>query len=283
MRWRNSRRSGNVQDRRGMAGGLGIGGGATLVVVLAVWLLGGDPGQVLQLLSGGGGPAESEAGPPPADDETGQFLSAVLGMTEDVWGELFADGGSTYPPPTMVLFSDAVRSACGSASSATGPFYCPPDQSLYLDTDFFAELARMGGPGDFARAYVIGHDVGHHVQNVAGTLERAARMQGSATSDAEANRIQVLVELQADCYAGVWAHHANRRARVLEPGDVEEGLSAAAAIGDDRLARRSGRDISPESFTHGSSEQRARWLRTGLDTGDVDACDTFAEGADRAP
>lgn len=283
MRWRNSRRSGNVQDRRGMAGGLGIGGGATLVVVLAVWLLGGDPGQVLQLLSGGGGPAESEAGPPPADDETGQFLSAVLGMTEDVWGELFADGGSTYPPPTMVLFSDAVRSACGSASSATGPFYCPPDQSLYLDTDFFAELARMGGPGDFARAYVIGHEVGHHVQNVTGTLERAARMQGSATSDAEANRIQVFVELQADCYAGVWAHHANRRARVLEPGDVEEGLSAAAAIGDDRLARRSGRDISPESFTHGSSEQRARWLRTGLDTGDVDACDTFAEGADRAP
>jgi hypothetical protein len=283
MRWRNSRKSGNVQDRRGMAGGLGIGGGATLVVVLAVWLLGGDPGQVLQLLSGGGGPAESEAGPPPADDETGQFLSAVLGMTEDVWGELFADGGSTYPPPTMVLFSDAVRSACGSASSATGPFYCPPDQSLYLDTDFFAELARMGGPGDFARAYVIGHEVGHHVQNVVGTLERAARMQGSATSDAEANRIQVLVELQADCYAGVWAHHANRRERVLEPGDVEEGLSAAAAIGDDRLARRSGRDISPESFTHGSSEQRARWLRTGLDTGDVDACDTFAEGADRAP
>jgi predicted metalloprotease len=266
-----------------MAGGLGIGGGATLVVVLAVWLLGGDPGQVLQLLSGGGGPAESQAGPPPADDETGQFLSAVLGMTEDVWGELFADGGSTYPPPTMVLFSDAVRSACGSASSATGPFYCPPDQSLYLDTDFFAELARMGGPGDFARAYVIGHEVGHHVQNVVGTLERAAQMQGSATSDAEANRIQVLVELQADCYAGVWAHHANRRERVLEPGDVEEGLSAAAAIGDDRLARRSGRDISPESFTHGSSEQRARWLRTGLDTGDVDACDTFAEGADRAP
>jgi hypothetical protein len=141
----------------------------------------------------------------------------------------------------------------------------------------------MGGPGDFARAYVIGHEVGHHVQNVVGTLERAARMQGSATSDAEANRIQVLVELQADCYAGVWAHHANRRERVLEPGDVEEGLSAAAAIGDDRLARRSGRDISPESFTHGSSEQRARWLRTGLDTGDVDACDTFAEGADRAP
>jgi uncharacterized protein len=279
MRWRSSRRSGNVQDRRGMAGGVGLGGGVTLLIVLVVWLLGGDPGQVLQLLNGGtGAPVEREAGPPPADDETAQFLSAVLGMTEDVWGEIFAEAGSTYPQPTLVLFSDAVRSACGSASSATGPFYCPPDRTLYLDTHFFSQLARMGGAGDFARAYVIGHEVGHHVQNVVGTLDQANRRQAAASSEAEANRIQVLVELQADCYAGVWAHHANRRERVLEPGDVEEGLSAAAAIGDDRIARRSGRDVTPESFTHGSSEQRTRWLRTGLDSGDVDACDTFAEG-----
>jgi uncharacterized protein len=266
-----------------MAGGLGLGGGVTLLIVLVVWLMGGDPGQVLQLLTGAGTPAETEAGPPPADDETAQFLSAVLGMTEDVWGELFAEGGSTYPQPTMVLFSDAVRSACGTASSATGPFYCPPDQTLYLDTDFFAELSRMGGPGDFARAYVIGHEVGHHVQNVVGTLDRANQLQRTASSEPEANRIQVLVELQADCYAGVWAHHANRRARVLEPGDVDEGLAAAAAIGDDRIARWSGRDISPESFTHGSSEQRTRWLRTGLDTGDVGSCDTFAQGVERIP
>lgn len=274
MRWKNSRRSGNVQDRRGVGTRLGIGGGATLLVVVAVWLLGGDPGQVLEVLNGDAGPAQAEA--PPADDETAQFLSAVLGMTEDVWGQIFEDAGSTYPRPTMVLFSNVDQSACGTAQAATGPFYCAGDQSLYLDTDFFAELARMGGPGDFARAYVIGHEVGHHVQNVVGTLERVGQMQQSASSEAEANRLQVLVELQADCYAGVWASHANREARVLEPGDVEEGLSAAAAIGDDRLARRSGREISPESFTHGTSEERTRWLRTGLETGDVDACDTFA-------
>jgi predicted metalloprotease len=258
---------------------VGIGGGATLLVVVAVWLLGGDPGQVLQILNGSGA-ASAPAGAPPADDETAQFLSAVLGMTEDVWDEVFREAGSSYPRPTMVLFSDVVQSACGTASAATGPFYCPPDQSLYLDTDFFAELARMGGPGDFARAYVVGHEVGHHVQNVVGILDEAHRTQASAGSDAEANRIQVLVELQADCYAGVWAHHANRRADVLEPGDVEEGLGAAAAIGDDRLQRRSGRAVAPESFTHGSSAQRTRWLRTGLETGEVAACDTFAGGAE---
>jgi predicted metalloprotease len=279
MRWKTSRRSSNVQDRRGAGRGFGIGGGATLLVVLAVWLLGGDPGQVLQLLGGGGATTEAPAEAPPADDETAQFLRAVLGMTEDVWGELFQEAGSNYPQPTMVLFSNQVRSACGVASAATGPFYCPPDQSLYLDTDFFAELARMGGPGDFARAYVIGHEVGHHVQNVVGTLDRVRGMQESAGSEADANHLQVLVELQADCYAGVWAHHANRRSRVLEPGDVDEGLSAAAAIGDDRLSRRSGREISAESFTHGTSEQRQRWLRTGLETGSVDACDTFVAGA----
>lgn len=281
MRWRKHRRSGNVEDRRGLrpSRGVSLGGGSALVVVLAVWLLGGDPSEVLRLLGGGAGsaPAPAVEGAPtaPADDETAEFLSAVLAMTEDVWTEIFRDAGSSYRAPTMVLFSDLVQSACGRTSAATGPFYCPPDQNLYLDTGFFDELARMGGPGDFAQAYVIGHEIGHHVQNLSGTLSRANELQRSAGSEAAANRIQVLVELQADCYAGVWAHHANRRRQVLEPGDVNEGLAAASAIGDDRLARRAGRTVSPESFTHGTSEQRRQWLTTGLQRGEVDACDTF--------
>ena len=259
-----------------MMGGAGLGGGlggGALLIMLLIWLLGGNP---LQFLGTGGGGGEAPVGDtPPPTDETGQFLSAVLAMTEDVWTEQFAASGSQYVPPTMVLFSGAVQSACGYSSAATGPFYCPNDQSLYLDTSFFEELARMGGPGDFAQAYVIGHEVGHHVQNLVGALESAHGQQRSARSQAEANRIQVLVELQADCYAGVWAHHANRRQQVLEPGDVQEGLAAAAAIGDDRLAREAGRAAVPESFTHGTSEQRQQWLGTGLDLGDASACDTF--------
>jgi uncharacterized protein len=275
MRWRQGRQSGNVRDVRGrrMAGGVGGLGGGTLLILLLVWLLGGNP---LQFLQGGGGgavaPVEETA---PPTDEAGQFLSAVLAMTEDVWTELFAASGSQYSPPRMVLFSDAVQSACGYSSAATGPFYCPNDQNLYLDTSFFDQLARMGGPGDFAQAYVVGHEVGHHVQNLVGDLERAHELQRGSRSEAEANRLQVLVELQADCYAGVWAHHANRKQQVLEPGDIEEGLGAAAAIGDDRLAREAGRSVVPESFTHGTSAQRQQWLGTGLELGDVSACDTF--------
>lgn len=279
MRWRQSRQSTNIEDRRGrrLSGGARIGGGAGLLILVVVILLGGDPRQVLQLLDGTGGGAPSTAvSPGTPGDETGQFLAAVLGMTEDVWGELFASAGSRYPPPTLVLFTDAVQSACGFSSAATGPFYCPPDRKLYLDTGFFDELAQMGGPGDFAQAYVIGHEVGHHIQNLTGTDDRVRRLQAGG-DEAAANRLQVLMELQADCYAGVWAHHANRRQRVLDPGDVEEGLNAAAAIGDDRLQRRAGRAVTPESFTHGSSAQRQRWLRIGIETGDVDRCDTFAE------
>ena len=286
MRWRQGRRSANVRDRRGvrLAGGAGLGGVATLVVVLAVWALGGDPSQVLRLLGGGGSaPVDTSADrAPPADDETAQFLSAVLAMTEDVWGQIFALDGQRYREPELVLFSGAVQSACGYGTAATGPFYCPPDSRLYLDTDFFAELARMGGSGDFARAYVVGHEVGHHVQNLTGALERARAMQERAGSRADANHVQVLVELQADCYAGVWAHHANRRQQVLEPGDVDEGLAAAASIGDDTLARSAGRSVTPESFTHGTSEQRTAWLRRGLEQGDPGACDTFgADGGTR--
>jgi len=204
-------------------------------------------------------------------------LSSVLAMTEDVWDEIFLSNGSRYQPPTMVLFTDAVQSACGYSTSATGPFYCPPDQKLYLDTGFFDQLEAMGGAGDFAEAYVIGHEVGHHIQTLTGTSSWVRELQANARSEAQTNQLQVLMELQADCYAGVWANHANRRERVLEPGDVEEGLAAAAAIGDDRLQRRAGRSVSPESFTHGTSAQRRQWLDTGLRTGDVDACDTFGQ------
>ena len=283
MRWRQSRQSGNVDDRRGQragSGGMRIGGGAGLLILVVVVLLGGDPRQVLQLLVGGGGsgvgsvPTEPRA--IPTNDETGQFLGAVLGMTEDVWAEIFQTNGAAYQPPSMVLFTDAVQSACGYNTSATGPFYCPPDQNLYLDTGFFDQLAGMGGAGDFAQAYVIGHEVGHHIQTLVGTSSWVQGLR-AANDERESNQLQVLMELQADCYSGVWAHHANRRERVLEPGDVEEGLAAAAAIGDDRLQRRAGRSVSPESFTHGSSAQRQQWLRAGLRTGDIDACDTFGQ------
>jgi predicted metalloprotease len=260
----------------GGARGVGVGGVGTLIVIVVIMLLGGDPSQLLRLLSGGGAaPAPSSGGgAPPADDETALFLSTVLGMTEDVWAEIFTASGSRYPAPQMVLFSGSVQTACGYGSAASGPFYCPPDTSLYLDTDFFRELARMGGPGDFAQAYVIGHEVGHHVQNVTGVLPQVREMQERA-GETEANRLQVLVELQADCYAGVWAHHANRRQQVLEPGDVDEGLAAASAIGDDTLQRNAGRSVTPESFTHGSSEQRREWLARGLESGAVGSCDTF--------
>jgi len=279
MRWRQSRQSSNVEDRRGqrVSGEVKIGGGAGLVILLVVILLGGDPQQILQLLGGDGGqpPASSVPSGPPSD-ETAQFLASVLGMTEDVWSEIFADAGARYSPPTMVLFSQAVESACGFTTAATGPFYCPPDRKLYLDTSFFEELAQMGGPGDFAQAYVIGHEVGHHIQTLTGTSDWVRQLQARGDQTA-GNRLQVLMELQADCYAGVWANHINRMQRVLEPGDVQEGLAAAAAIGDDRLLRRAGREVAPESFTHGTSAQRQRWLRIGIETGDVDRCDTFAE------
>jgi len=279
VQWRGGRRSGNVQDLRGSravrAGGLG--GGLGLVVLLVVVLLGGNPLQVLQMLQGGGAaPAVTDTpdGAAPAD-EVGAYLSAILAMTEDVWSGLFAQNGLDYREPTLVLFSGSVQSACGFNTAASGPFYCPPDENLYLDTSFFQELAGMGGPGDFAQAYVVGHEVGHHAQTLLGTSEFVRGLQQSAGSQAEANELQVLMELQADCYAGVWAHHANATGRILEPGDVGEGLAAAAAIGDDRIMQRAGWEATPESFTHGSAEQRQQWLETGLQTGEVEACDTF--------
>jgi uncharacterized protein len=272
VRWQSGRRSGNVEDRRG-ARGVGIAGGGigVLILVLVVWLLGGDPRQLLEVAQEA--PAGAPAGPPPADDQAAQFASAILASTEDAWTPIFAQAGSTYRPPTLVLFTDLVRSGCGTAGSQTGPFYCPLDEKVYLDLGFFHELARLGGPGDFAAAYVIGHEVGHHVQNLAGTMDQVRRLQESGSGNP--NELSVRLELQADCYAGVWANHANRTGTFLEPGDVEEGLAAAAAIGDDRLARNAGQAASPESFTHGTSEDRARWLSRGLGDGVPEACDTF--------
>jgi len=283
MRWRELRRSSNVRDLRGRGTRAGLplaiggrGGGIGVILLLIIAALVGGP-EVLNLLVDDGsvdyGPRTVPQGAPA--DEAGQFTAAILGSTEDVWSRIFAAQGSRYVPPELTLFDGAVQSACGYASSAVGPFYCPADSRVYLDTAFFDELARMGGPGDFAQAYVIGHEIGHHVQNLSGTAARVREARARAAGGTAANRLQVARELQADCYAGVWAHHANRRANVLEPGDVEEGLAAAAAIGDDRLQSNAGRTVAPDSFTHGSSAERVEWLRRGLETGDPAACDTF--------
>lgn len=282
MRWKDLRRSSNVRDVRGAGGGgmrlpIGgrMGGGIGTVVILLLVLFLGGPDAVMQLLGGGGGAPTSEQGRPlAADDEESQFVAAVLGSTEDVWNRVFAQSGQRYPAPELTLFAGAVQSACGYASAASGPFYCPGDRRVYLDTSFFGQLARMGGAGDFAAAYVIGHEVGHHVQTVLGTSDRVRAAQARA-SQVDGNRLQVAMELQADCFAGVWAFHANQTSRVLEPGDVEEGLAAAAAIGDDTLQRNAGRGVTPDSFTHGSSADRQRWLAAGLRSGDPSACDTF--------
>ncbi|HVY65664.1 MAG TPA: neutral zinc metallopeptidase [Gammaproteobacteria bacterium] len=284
MRWKDLRRSDNVRDERGTGGGgggfplpiRGVGGGIGAVVLLLVVLVVGGPDAVLQLLGGGTGgvPGGGQDAPLTANDDDSQFVSAILGSTEDVWGSLFAQQGRRYQPPLLTLFDGSVQSACGYATAAAGPFYCPGDRRVYLDTSFFRELARMGGAGDFANAYVIGHEVGHHVQTLLGTSDEVRAAQARA-GDTGANGLQVAMELQADCFAGVWAYHANQSHHVLEPGDVEEGLAAAQAIGDDTLQRNAGRRVTPDSFTHGSSAQRKQWLEKGLATGDPAACNTF--------
>ena len=278
MRWESGRRSTNVQDRRGMGGVAMAGGGGIgmLILVLIISFISGqNPLELLQQVEQTAPQGDAApAGAPPADDPQAQMVSAVLADTEDTWRRVFRENGSTYEDPRLILFDGQVRSACGLASAAVGPFYCPGDRNVYLDLSFFRELdERFGAPGDFAQAYVVAHEVGHHVQTLLGVASRVQSARGRM-SEAEANEMSVRQELQADCYAGVWGNHASRR-NWLDPGDVEEGLRAAAAIGDDRLQKRSQGYVVPESFTHGSSEQRQRWLTRGLQTGDVRQCDTF--------
>ena len=285
MRWREGRRSENVEDIRYEGGsrrgptGMKLGGGTILLVLVASLLLGQNPLQMLAMLAGSDSssvPQQPQSRPAGNDDEA-QFASVILGSTEDVWGGIFSAAGEKYPPPKLVLFSDGVESACGMNSSATGPFYCPADRKVYLDLGFLSELQRLGASGDFAVAYVISHEIGHHIQNLTGTERKLRQLQSRASSQEEVNALSVLMELQADCYAGLWAKHAESQRPMLEQGDIEEGLKAAAAIGDDRLQRMAGRRVNPDGFTHGSSAQRVQWFRTGLQTGDLEACNTFGK------
>ena len=289
MLWKRGRRSDNVvgadagSGRRmpmGRGGGLGIGG--VLIVVVIALFMGKNPSELLALL-GGGAPAPTEQSDAPIDaapqalpeNEETDFVRAILGSTEDVWSQAFE--GGRYPAPKLVLFSDAVSSACGNATSAVGPFYCSGDQHVYLDTAFFDDMTRqLNAPGEFARAYVIAHEVGHHIQNVTGVMQRTAQLRAQGEAMEGADGLSVRQELQADCYAGVWANHAQRQLQWLEAGDIESAVNAATAIGDDRLQQQSRGHVVPDSFTHGSSAQRVKWFRIGMDSGDAQRCDTFA-------
>ena len=293
MKWEGNRESDNVEDRRagggggfggggGLLGGRSIGIGTIVVALLGGWAFGIDPLTIIGMLSGGGAPTaqvqqqQIPAQRPPADDRMAAFVSTVLADTEDVWKDLFAKGGATYQEPRLVLFRGATQTACGQGQAAMGPFYCPADQKVYIDLGFYETLkSRLGAPGDFAQAYVIAHEVGHHVQNLLGISGKMDQMR-SRVSKAEYNVLSVKLELQADCFAGVWANRAQTARQILEQGDVEEAMNAAAKIGDDALQRSSGSTVVPESFTHGTSAQRQRWFDTGLKNGNIKACDTFS-------
>jgi predicted metalloprotease len=279
MRWRTGRRSSNIEDRRGQRRRAGAfkGGIGTVVIALALaYFLGIDPQVLLQMQQGGAPMTTDEDWQPSAEEqELAEFVSVVLADTEDTWNTIFGRSGMDYEEPVLVMFSGSVQSACGMASAAVGPFYCPADNKVYLDLSFFHDLKqRHGAPGDFAQAYVIAHEVGHHVQNLLGISDKVRQAQRGADK-AEANALSVRLELQADCFAGLWGNYADRSRQVLEQGDIEEALGAASAIGDDRLQRESMGYTVPESFTHGTSEQRVRWFRKGIETGDIGNCDTF--------
>lgn len=284
MLWQKGRRSDNVVSSSGGgasrmrgAGGMGLGG--IIIVCLISWALGKNPLEVLSLLmQDGGGPApqtQTESAPP--STQTTDFVRAILGSTEDVWTRVYSQAGGQYQQPRLVLFQGGVNSACGFANSAVGPFYCPGDQQVYLDTSFFDELSnRFRASGDFARAYVIAHEVGHHVQNLMGVMRKSEELRRRGAPMEGAEGLSVRQELQADCFAGVWAHQAQQQLQWLETGDVESALAAATAIGDDKLQKQSRGYVVPDSFTHGSSAQRVRWFRLGLERGDINVCDTFA-------
>ena len=275
MQWRGRKGSGNIDDRRGR-GGMAVGGGLVgVIIVVVAMLLGKDPAELMNVIPGGIVQEQTGNNTPPTD-EAAQFVSVVLADTEEVWSKLFTGMGREYQEPTLVLFSDQTQSGCGFASAATGPFYCPADEDVYIDLSFYNELKeRFGAPGDFAQAYVIAHEVGHHVQNLLGTSDRIDQMRGKI-SERDYNKLSVKLELQADFYAGVWAHHAQKMNQILEPGDIEEALNAANAIGDDRLQQQAQGRVVPDAFTHGTSEQRMRWFKKGFETGDIRQGDTFS-------
>jgi predicted metalloprotease len=279
MRWRKGRRSTNIEDRRGtrIGGGAIKGGIGTVVVALALaYFLGIDPSVLLQMQQATG-PAvtQTDYKPTPEEEELADFVSVVLADTEDTWNEIFQGAGRDYQEPRLVLFSGSVQSACGMASAAMGPFYCPSDKKVYIDLSFFDDLRRRhGAPGDFAQAYVIAHEVGHHVQTLLG-ISKQVRSAQHGLGKSDANALSVRQELQADCFAGLWGYHADRSRQVLERGDVEEAIDAATAIGDDRLQKQAQGYVVPESFTHGTSEQRVHWFRKGMETGEFNSCDTF--------
>ncbi|MEA3152222.1 MAG: uncharacterized protein QOD56_3161 [Gammaproteobacteria bacterium] len=284
MKLDDSRRSDNVEDQRGSGfGGRGAGIGiGTIVIVVIGYFMGVSPSTLLSLLNGdqqaATAPAPAVQGTDSAPDPQVDFVRAILGETEDVWGSYFERMGKTYSPPKLVLFSGATASACGNASSASGPFYCPGDQKVYIDLSFYRQLAtQFGAPGQFAQAYVIAHEVGHHVQNLLGITDKAEQLE-SRGGRTGANGASVRVELQADCFAGVWAEQANKARKILEPGDLEQGLQAASSVGDDTLQKREQGTVVPDSFTHGSSAQRVKWFRRGFEAGTLDNCDTFSAG-----
>ena len=282
MKWQGNRESNNIEDRRASGGsrrvgGRGIGLGTIVIALIGGWLFGINPLTLLSMLGGGAPISQQEqvAPPSPADDQLARFVSVVLADTEDVWTELFARSGATYRQPRLVLFRGATPTACGQGEAAMGPFYCPADEKVYIDLGFYQTLKdRLGAPGDFAQAYVIAHEVGHHVQHLLGITRKVDEMRGRV-SQAQYNALSVRLELQADCLAGVWTHHAQRARQLLEAGDLEEALNAAAQIGDDTMQRRSQGQVVPESFTHGTSEQRMSWFRRGVSAGDVQQCNTF--------
>lgn len=279
MRLGRQRESTNVEDRRrsrtrGRRGRIGIG---TILMVLAALYFGIDPTTVLNMGQGMSQMAPEKAEPIPENDEMARFVSKVLGSTEDTWQKIFQKSGYNYPAPKLVLFRGQTHTACGAGQAAMGPFYCPADKKVYIDLSFYDEMKnRFNAPGDFAQAYVIAHEVGHHIQNLMGTSEKVQQARRSARNQAEANQYSVRLELQADCFAGVWAHHADGADRILEAGDIEEAMRAAAAIGDDALQKQAQGYAVPDSFTHGTSKQRMRWFNQGLKVGDVNKCDTFS-------
>ena len=291
MKWEGNRESDNVEDRRdggdgggglgGLIGGRGIGIGTIVIALLGGWAFGINPLTILSLLSGGGAPTaqvqqQAPAHKPPADDRMARFVSTVLADTEDVWTDIFTKGGATYQDPRLVLFRGATQTACGAGQAAMGPFYCPADRKVYIDLGFYETLKnQLGAPGEFAQAYVIAHEVGHHVQNLLGISGKMEQMRAKV-SPVQYNALSVRLELQADCFAGVWAHHAQNARQILENGDIESAMNAAAKIGDDALQKQSQGRVVPESFTHGTSAQRTRWFNNGLQNGSVKGCDTFS-------